>query len=61
MKKKDEEEQEQKKQQLRFGYILRQTELYSHFMATKLGVAADQKKELENLKPLNNGGIEIDE
>ena len=44
MKKRDEEEQEAKKQQKRLGYILRQSELYSHFMATKLGVDADQRK-----------------
>lgn len=38
-----------------------QSGLYSHFMATKLGVDADQKKELDKLQPLDKEGMEIDE
>lgn len=30
-------------------------------MATKLGVDADQKKELDKLQPLDKEGMEIDE
>ena len=38
-----------------------QSGLYSHFMATKLGVDGDQKKELDKIEPMNNSNIEIDE
>lgn len=38
-----------------------QSGLYSHFMATKLGVEGDNKKELEKLQPSNENNVEIDE
>ncbi len=37
-----------------------QSGLYSHFMATKLGVD-DHKKELDNLAPIGNKPLDIDE
>ena len=61
LKKRDDEEQETKQQQRRLVFILRQSELYSHFMATKLGVNGDQKKELEKIQPLIDTKIDIDE
>ena len=40
---------------------MHQSGIYSHFMATKLGVDGDQKKELDKIKPMGNSTIEIDE
>ena len=44
MKKREEEEHEAKKQEKRLQYIMYQSGLYSHFMATKLGMDVEQKK-----------------
>lgn len=38
-----------------------QSGLYSHFMATKLGVEGDHKKELDKLNPIGNKPVDIDE
>ena len=38
-----------------------QSGLYSHFMATKLGVEGDHKKDLDTLAPINNKPLDIDE
>ena len=38
-----------------------QSGLYSHFMATKLGVEADHKKELDRLGPPPERALDIDE
>ena len=37
-----------------------QSGLYSHFMATKLGVD-DHKKQIDKFQPMNDGNIDIDE
>jgi len=38
-----------------------QSGLYSHFMATKLGVEGDHKKDLDKLQPINESNADIDE
>lgn len=37
-----------------------QSGLYSHFMATKLGVEGDQKKEHEKVEPMDGANFDID-
>eukprot|EP00963_Diacronema_lutheri_P007518 scaffold649_cov347-Pavlova_lutheri.AAC.157 len=46
MRKKEEEEREAKRQQQRLNFLLTQTELYSHFMANKMGDAAPERSKL---------------
>ena len=50
MRKKEEEEREAKRQQQRLNFLLTQTELYSHFMANKMGDAAPEESKQVNEK-----------
>lgn len=54
IKKKQDEERESMLQKKRLEFIMRKSEIYTHFMAKKLGVAEQEKQELR-------GEVEIDE
>ncbi|CAK82325.1 unnamed protein product (macronuclear) [Paramecium tetraurelia] len=54
-KKKEEEEREQLLQQKRLEFLMKQSDIYAHFMAKKLGIT------LDNQIQQSNGNVEIDE
>ena len=54
LKKKQQEEEEALLQKKRLEYLMQQSEIYAHFMATKLGVADDHKKGKEDI---DHGGV----
>ena len=45
LKRKQEEENEALLQKKRLEFIMQQSEIYAHFMATKMGLADDQNKQ----------------
>lgn len=49
LKKKQQEEEEALLQKKRLEYLMQQSEVYAHFMATKLGVADDLAKVKEDM------------
>ena len=59
LKRKEEEEQEARKMEKRLKFIMEQAGIYSHFMATKLGVQNEHKDEADKGEEVNRGA-EID-
>ena len=63
LKRKEEEEQEAKKMEKRLKFIMEQAGIYSHFMATKLGVQNEQKQEMDKAgegEPARPGRPEVE-
>lgn len=45
MRKRQQEEEEQLLQKKRLEYLMKQSEIYAHFMANKMGMTAETKKD----------------
>jgi DNA helicase INO80 len=65
MRKKQQEEEEQLLQKKRLEYLMKQSEIYAHFMANKMGMGQEHKQEqneqLQAENELGVGRVAVDE
>lgn len=60
LKKKQQEEEEALLQKKRLEYLMQQSEIYAHFMATKLGVADEHQKQKEEGEETKHKAVDVD-